>query len=352
MRRLIGALQDMDSWSGSWHVPSTSAITQARRRLGPEPPRRLFENVAVPVAGPDTKGAWLAGRRLMATDGFSLDIADTAENVAFFGKRSSGPKAGAFPQAVIVGLGECGSHAIVGASLAGVATGERALAVELVGCLEPDMLVLADRNFHSFPLSRAFRDTGADLLWRVSASVSLPVVHALPDGSYQSMLINPEVSRSRRAGLLAAARAGRVLDPDEAVAVRVVDYQIANRTGNGTGELMCLITSIGDPHDTSAVELAAAYHERWEFEGLIDEVKTHQRGPARVLRSKSPAMVEQEIWAYLLTHYAVRTLMCRAADEADVDVDVDRLSFIRSLRVIRRQVTDQADFPPSAPSVP
>lgn len=117
-----------------------------------------------------------------------------------------------------------------------------------------------------------------------------------------------------------------------------------DRVGNGTGELICLITSILDPNEVGATELAAAYHERWEAENTIDELKTHQRGPARILRSKSPDMVKQEIWALLLTHYSIRHLMCRAADEADVDPD--RISFMRSMRIIRRQVTRPTDFSP------
>ncbi len=116
-----------------------------------------------------------------------------------------------------------------------------------------------------------------------------------------------------------------------------------DRTGSGTGELICLVTTIIDHADIPAVELATAYHERWEIENIFDEVKTHQRGEARVLRSKLPDLVEQEIWALLLSHYAIRSLMREAADEADVDPD--RLSFMRSLRVVR-QVTDQADFSP------
>lgn len=340
MRKLVGSLRSMGSWSDSWRVPSTSAITQARQRLGVEPVRVLFERAAVPVAGRGTKGAWLRGRRLMAIDGFILDVADTEENSAAFG-RSSG---GAFPQVRVVGLGECGSHAIVDAALGGRYTGEEALAEQLLRSLEPGMLVTADRNFYGFPLWRKARDTGADLLWRVNANLTLPVVRALPDGSYVSLVFRAGFKSYHRTDLIATVRAGGMAHPVQADIVRVVEYEIPDREGDGKHETIRLITSILDYQDTPAVELAAAYHERWEYENLIDEVKTHQRGPARVLRSKSPDMVKQEVWAMLLTHYCVRHLMCRAADEADVDPD--RLSFIRTLRVIRRHVTHQADFSP------
>ena len=105
-----------------------------------------------------------------------------------------------------------------------------------------------------------------------------------------------------------------------------------------------MITSLLDPHDANAADIAAAYHQRWEAENVFDELKTHQRGPGRILRSKSADMVKQEIWAMLLTHYCVRSLMYRAADEACIDPD--RISFTRALRIIRRQVTRQADFSP------
>lgn len=344
MRKLVGSLQSMDSWRDEWRVPSTSAITQARQRLGADPLRVLFERVTNPVAGLGTKGAWLASRRLMAVDGFMLDVPDTPENFAAFGRHSNGPKQSALPQVLVVALGECGSHAIVGAAFDGCHSGEKTLAVDLAGDLEPDMLVMADRNFYSYNLWEAYRHSGADLLWRASASIDLPVVEWLPDGSYLSLIINPRSSKSRRKRLVEDARNGIDVDPACGHLIRVVEYEIPDREGNGKDEIICLMTSILNPAEVNAVELAAAYHERWEFEGLIDEIKTHQRGSAQVLRSRSPEMVRQEIWSLLLTHYAVRRLMCRAADEADVDPD--RLSFMRSLRVIRRQITAQADFSP------
>jgi hypothetical protein len=244
----------------------------------------------------------------------------------------------------VVGLGECGSHAIVAAALGSCRTGEETLAAELIDSLEPGMLIMADRNFYGYPLWSKALATGADLLWRVQSGVKLPVVTALSDGSYLSVVFRSKLRDYHRQAFIEAIRAGETTHPAQAIVVRVVEYEVPDREGNGKHEIIRLITNILDPNDTPAIELAAAYHERWEYEGLIDEVKTHQRGPARVLRSKSPDMVKQEVWALLLTHYGIRVLMCRAADEADVDID--RLSFIRSLRVIRRQVTDQADFSP------
>ena len=344
MRKLAGALKSMSSWRDDWTVPSTSAITQARQRLGAEPLRVLFEKTAVPVARRGTKGAWLGSRRLMAVDGFMVDVPDTEDNTSEFGRMDNGRKASAFPQAQAVVLGECGSHAITGAAVGPCNAHERVLAKQLASRLGQDMLVIADRNFYSFDLWREFRQAGADLLWRVNANLTLPVLRWLPDGSYLSLICRPGTGTRHRSQLLRTATGDSAIDPGEAHMVRVVEYDIPDREGSSAGEIICVITSLLDPAAATAGELAAAYHERWECESLIDEVKTRQRGPARILRSKSPEMVRQEVWALLLTHYGIRRLMCNAADE--IGEDPDRLSFMRSLRVIRRHVTGQADFPP------
>jgi hypothetical protein len=344
MRTLVGSLKEMGSWRDDWVVPSTSAITQARQRLKAQPLKVLFERIAAPVAGGGRQEAWLGSRRLMAIDGFMLDIPDTPDNVTEFGRLDDGPKASAFPQARVVVLEECGSHANVSASFGACKTDERALLTDLMGAFEPDMLVIADRNFYSFEHWTQALKTGADLLWRVTATVTLPVIEPLSDGSYRSIVINPKITGARRGKLIDQIRRGEQVPAERALPVRVIEYEIPDREGNGTGELICLITSILDPSDATAVELAHAYHERWESETSFREKKTYLRGSGRVLRSKSPEMVRQEIWALPLTHYAIRKLMCRAADEACFDPD--RLSFMRSLRVIRRQVKNQADFPP------
>lgn len=170
------------------------------------------------------------------------------------------------------------------------------------------------------------------------------MVSTFPDGSYLSVVFRSHLANQHRQALITSVRTGERIHAAQAIVVRVVEYDIPDREGNGRDDTVRIITSILDPDDIPAIELAAAYHERWEYEGLNDEIKTHLRGAARVLRSKTPKLVTQEIWAMLLTHYSIRALMCRAADEADADPD--RLSFIRSLRVIRRQVTAQADFSP------
>ncbi|MGH3920643.1 MAG: IS4 family transposase [Actinomycetes bacterium] len=343
MRQLVNGLRFLGNWRDRWTVPSTSAISQARTRLGEAPLKLLFERIAVPMARPGTRGAWFHGLRLMAIDGLVLDVPATFDNDTEFGRSGNDTVTSPYPQVRVVALGECGTHAVVDAALGGISTGEQTLATELIARFTPGTLVLADRNFYSYQAWQQACATGAALLWRVSATLTLPVLEWLPDGSYRSVLITPKIRGRRREALLAAAAAGTDLDPDQAMVVRVAEYMIENR--DGSGELFCLITNLLDHELAPAVELAQAYAQRWEIELSFDEIETHQTGQTRVLRSKTPELVKQEIWALLLTHYAIRHLMKDAADT--VGTDPDDLSFIRSYRAIRRQVPNQAGFSPS-----
>ena len=342
MRRLVGSLRAMGSWSDDWQVPTGSAITQARQRLGVAPLRELFDRSAVPLAQSGTKGAWLARRRLAAIDGSSFDVADTEANVERFGRMGSGPKASAYPKLQVVALVECATRAVVGAVLGSCRTGERTLAAELAGAVDEDMLVLADAGFYSFELFNAYAATRADLAWRVGASVSVGLVRWLHDGSYLALIFKAGLSAARRQRLCAQAKAGDPVDEDLARVVRVVEYTIDDR--DPRGELIVVITTILDPYDVPGLDLAAAYHERWEEETALNEIKTQLRGKGEVLRSKTPDLVEQQFWGLLLAHYGIRALLHDAADEAGYDPD--RVSFIRGLRLVRRQVTDQTAISP------
>lgn len=218
------------------------------------------------------------------------------------------------------------------------------MAFSLYAQLSDEMLLTADRGFYSFDAWQYARSSGAQLLWRISASVGLYAARQLPDGSYLATLVAPKLRQSKRERLIAAARSGQVLDTDEAITVRVVEYEVPDRSGNGTGELICLITTILDPDQVPAAVLAGAYHQRWEQETGHDQLKTHLRGPGRILRSRSPELVYQEIWAYLLTHYALAALICTAATAAGGDPD--RIKFLRTVRIVRRSVTDPVAFSP------
>jgi hypothetical protein len=261
MRLLVDGLRFLGSWRNEWRVPTTGAISQARQRLGAEPLRVLFERVAAPCAKQGTQGAWLGSLRLMAIDGFVLDVPDTKDNDAAFGRSGGVKNPAPFPQVRVVGLGECGTHAIVAARFGPWRVDENNFAKELIADFEPGMLVMADRGFYAYRLWEESAASGADLLWRMPAGPHLPVVRALPDGSYESFLLDPKV-RHRRA--VQRHRGSANIEEPSGIPVRVIEYEVANR--DGKGEIFCLITTIMDPEVASAAELAAAYAERWEFE--------------------------------------------------------------------------------------
>jgi hypothetical protein len=328
MRNLVDGLSWASGWAKEWNVPTKAALFKARTRLGAEPVKALFAEVATPLATPATRGAWYRHWRLMSIDGTCVDVADTPANEAEFGRPGSarGAGAGAFPQVRLVGVAECGTHALIDATLGSCATGETTLARDVLGRLGTGMLLLADRNFYGFDLWQRARGTGADLLWRTKANLILPVDERLDDGSYLSHL-HQVVNYKRR--------------PTE-VAVRVVDYGLDDPGRPQAEPRYRLLTTILDPARAPAEELAAVYAQRWEFESTLDEFKTHQRGPRVVLRSKMPDGVRQEIWGYLCVHHAIRWLMHSVAVEADTDPD--RLSFTRTLRAARRSATSHSGF--------
>ena len=314
-------------------VAGKSGISQARRRLGEAPLRRLYEDLVQPIATRASKGAWYRGWRLASLDGTCLDVADTAENRAAFGVPGASRGESAFPQLRLVALVENGTHVLFGARLGRYAEGETTLAHDVLAALRPGMLCLADRQFFGHALWQRAASTGADLLWRVKSNLRLPREQVLPDGSYLTTVYPSEADRRHRtAGLQ----------------LRVIEYRLE---GIPEAEpLYRVVTSILDPQRAPAADLAALYHERWEIEVALAELKTQLRGARVVLRSKTPALVRQEVWGLLLAHFAVRGLMHEAALQADEDPD--RLSFSHAVHVVRRKIPQFAALSPSGQACP
>ncbi|WP_435842239.1 IS4 family transposase [Streptomyces cyaneofuscatus] len=324
MRHLSEGLRWAGLW-GSWHLPSKSGIFRARRRLGAEPMAVLFTRCARPLATPATPGAFWRDLRLMAVDGTRLDVADSPANAEAFGRPGSGrgEGVGGYPQAHVVALVECGTHAVIDAALGGWHDAEVRLAEALDRSLTPGMLVLGDRNFASTRLVRAWTATGAEVCVRVKANRRLPVDRMLPDGSWLSRIQADDDKKNQ-------------LQP---VVVRVIRYRLDD-PGRPGEDGYRLITTLLDPRQAPAAELAALYPQRWECETVLDELKTHQRGAKSVvLASKTPDGVRQEIYAHLLVHHALRALMAQAAADTAPPADSDRLSFTTALRAARRTVT-------------
>jgi hypothetical protein len=334
MRQLVEGLAWESGWRQAWEVPSKVAIYKARRRLGSEPLELLFSATAEPLATDATRGAFYGGLRLMSLDGTCLDVADTPENQAAFGRPGSSRRegGGAFPQLRLVGLCESGTHAVLEAALGPYTSSEKELADRLLGSLQDGMLCLADRGLYSFERFQNARKTGAQLLWRVMSNMVLSREQPLADGSFLTRIYpNQTDQRARRRG----------------ERVRVVEYQLEDPALSAQEQRYRLLTTILDPEQAPAKELATLYPQRWEIEGMLDELKTHQRGPRAVLRSKHPDGVYQEAYGYLCTHYAIRRLMHDAALNAGLDPD--RLSFTRGLRAARRSTRSGPGFSPPRP---
>jgi len=328
LRCLLEGIQWLIDPSVAIKVAGKSGISQARTRLGWEAVRHLHDAVVQPIAVKTTKGAWFRDWRLVSLDGSTMDVADESGNDAAFGRPGASRGDSAFPQIRFVSLVENGTRVLFGSEMTDYHTHEVTLARTVLGRLERGMLCLADRQFFGFALWVHAQQTGADLLWRSKKDRLLPSDKRLPDGSYLSR-IYPSQSDQRRAV--------------NGVVVRVIDYRLE---GVADAEPRYrLVTTVLDHEAAPAHELAALYHERWEIETALDELKTHLRGARIVLRSKTPDLVRQEFYGLIMAHFTIRNLIHEVALKADEDPD--RLSFLHAVRVIRRKLATAAAIPPS-----
>ena len=311
-------------------VPSSTALTRARRRVGVEPLRELFARLRGPRAPDGMPGAFLAGLRLVSWDGTQFDVAASAANDAVFVPTRSRKGVAAFGKIRLMTLIEVGTHAVIDAVFG--TDSEQVLAARLAPSLQPGMLLLADRNFPSWKLWGQCAASGAHLLWRVKASRLLPRIGTFTDGSWLAVLPKPGTNRQFGAWVRVIEYTVTTTDPTTG--------QAADRT-----ELFRLLTTICDPQLADAAALAACYRERWESENGYQELKTFQRGARTVLRSIEPDGVYQELYAYLITYQAIRSLIAAAA--GDEQVDPDRLSFTVAIRAVRRWITSAATAAPA-----
>lgn len=330
LRLLLAGLQAVIGL-GVEVVPATkAAISRARSRLGMEAVKELYDRIVQPIADAQTQGAFYRDWHVVALDGFTLETPDTVANEEAFGRpRSPSGGKSAYPLVRGVGLVEVGTHVLFGAVLGDYYTGEVTLARQVVPRLKKGMLCLADRYFPGSELWAQATATGAELVWRVRRKIRFVTEERLPDGSCLSRFPS---RRKERAGMR----------------VRVIEYKVKNQKGED--QEVRIITSILDWRLAPAHELAALYAERWEFETALDEFKTHLRGARTVLRSQTPELIRQEVYGLLLAHFALRGLMHEAAVHAGRDPD--RISFIHTVRVVRRTLPRFADIPPSGVAKP
>ena len=332
LRCLLEGLQWLKAPGTRINVAGKSGISQARTRLGSEAINKLHDEVVKPIAGRDTKGSWYRKWHLVSMDGSTMETADSTANEQAFGRPGASRGKSAYPQIRFVSLVENGTHVLFGTRMANYHTGEITLAKDVVTNLEPGMLCFADRSFFSFELWQQSRRTGADLLWRVKKDAVLPCNKRLPDGSYLSHIYPSSQDRCKGTN---------------GIEVRVIEYTLKDISGPAT--VYRLLTSILNHRKGPAEELAALYHERWEIETALDELKTHLRGSRIQLRSKKPDLVIQEFYGFMMAHFAIRGLMHEAAIKEDRDPD--NISFVHAVRVIKRKMTHFVVTPPSGQEI-
>ena len=302
----------------SAHIPNRASFTRARQRLGPQPLEAVFRALARPLAPDSLDGAFYQGMRIAAVDGLVLDAPDTEANRSELGgpSDSHGNPAG-YPQLRVVTLTEAGTHAQLDAAVGRFRDGEQELAITMAGSAA-GMLVIMDRGFPGTALWRAYTGAGAHLLLRARSCVAARPIAFLEDGTY--------LARMNRAGQKRAAPGHVVL--------RVIEYQVSG------GEVIRLLTSLLDPGEHPAPDLAALYSDRWEAESAFRQVKAFQRGPQQVLRSASPELARQEAWAHLVVHHCLTRIITELA--TGHAIDPDRISFVKVLKHVRRSVIQQA----------
>ena len=351
LRKLTGGLGGALAAAG-WQVPSSTALAGLRRRLGEKPFELLFWRLAGPLGtGP---GSRVCGLLAAAWDGTTVKAPASVPNIAAFG-RPRGTKQGHHPQVRLVTLIACGTRGLLGAAIGpvrGKGTGEQALARALLGRLHPGMLLLADRNFYGYQLWNAAAGTGADLLWRVKASLQLPVAAELPDGSWLAHVSDPAAVRRRTVRNGCRRRRGSKLGPDTGplpgITVRVIEFWLTVAADDGAvrTERYRLITTLADHRRYPAAALAAGYARRWAIETGFREFKTYLRGPGRILRGRTPELTRQELWAYLVIYQAIRAIIALAA--AGAGLDPDRISFTATLHAVRRTLASARTSPDAA----
>jgi hypothetical protein len=315
--------------------PPRNTLCVARRRLGVAPVRHLFHQLARPLATAETPGAFYQGLRLVGIDGTTYDLPDAPANVNAFG-RPTGPRAdAAFPQLRKLSLVELGTHAELAFVLKPHWRGETSMVAGLLRHVQPDMLLLWDRNFFGYELWQLLTRQHINLLARVKCNLVLEPIQELADGSYLAKIYRTSYDREKdRRGLV----------------VRVIKYTLDDPQRVGHGQEHTLLTTLLDAAAHPAVQLILLYHERWEEELTFDEQKTHQDPPrpgkATHLRSETPQGVVQEMYALSLGHYVTRALMAQAA--AAEKLDPDWLSFVGCLRILRCRLPEcQSQTPQS-----
>ncbi len=314
--KLVGKLSDLHPGQPDSEL-SDAALSGRRKALGSQCLQALMHACCRLIADRQRMPSAFFGRyRLMAIDGTVFNTAETTANTQAFGRSSNQYGPGAYPQVRCALLAECGSHAVVGLEMSRYEVSEVHGAHRLLEQVGPDMLVMTDAGITSGGFFEHVRKLGAHALGVLEAGAweHLAKQRRLCDGS-----------------VLAWVPPTRTVcyPMQQGMWVRIISYRVTDERLGEVGKVYRLVTTLLNPRVAPALELVALSHERWEVELVIDEIKTHERVQRKVLRSKTPEGVYQELYGIFLAHYAVRALMAQAAMEGNLDPD--RLSFTEGL---------------------
>lgn len=309
-------------WRGKRSVPGRSTLCEARHRLGVAPLVQLAAATVKLLAQPDTPGAFHRQMRLMALDGFVIDLPDTPELERVFGRPAGGRTPGAFPQLRLVCLCEAGTHVMYRWLIKPIRVAEKTMADGLLRFLTGGMLLLWDRGFLSYHRVGGVIRQGAHLLARVQNHLVFQPCTTLSDGSYLAKLYRNASDRKQDV---------------RGIVVRIIDYTFDDPHRPGSGEKHRLLTTLLDETLDPAATLIELYHVRWEEELAIDEIKTHELENRTSLRSQTPAGVIQELYALLIDHFVIRTLMFEAARKQSITPL--RISFTATLKILRCRIS-------------
>ena len=317
-RSLVDKLSDLHPAQPDSSI-SDAGLSGRRKALGSQCLQAILRERCQVIATPSSMPNAFFGRyRLMAIDGTLFNTPDTAANAAAFGRSSNQYGPGAYPQVKCVLLAECGSHAVVGLEMDRYEVSEVHGAYRLLEQVGPNMVVLVDAGIISGAFIEHVRERRAHVLGALEAGAweHLRKTHRLADGSVLAW-VAPAHSGHARYRL------------QRGMWVRIISYRVTDARLGEPGKVYRVVTTLLNPRVAPALALIELYHERWEIELVIDEIKTHERAQRKVLRSQTPEGVRQELYGIYLAHYAVRVLLAEAAVEADLDPD--RLSFTEGL---------------------
>jgi hypothetical protein len=315
-QKLVGGLSDLHP--GEPLCPmSSSALSARREELGSGVMQTLMRACCKPIAKREqTPEAFFGRYRLMAIDGTLFNTPDTQANEEAFGRSSNQFGKGAYPKVRCVLLAECGTHAVVGLEMSRYDESEIHGSHHLLRLIDRDMLVLVDGGIISAGFIQAVRDRGGHVL------------ASLPSGMWEKGYKRIRLSDGSELVQLTPNK-NCCYPLRKPIWVRIISYRVTDERLGEVGKVYRLVTTLLNPRIAPREKLVPLYHERWEIELVIDEVKTHERAQCKVLRSRTPEGIRQELAGLFLAHYAVRVLMYEAACEAGLDPD--RLSFTEGM---------------------